>query len=96
MMGCSSTRPLQTGRIWNLQDAKNHFSEVFELALTRGPQVVTRRGTSRVVILSYEEYRCLTQPQGDLVEFFQNSPLAGVELDLARIQDYPRDIDIGE
>lgn len=30
--------------MWNLSEAKNKFSEVFELALHKGPQVITRRG----------------------------------------------------
>lgn len=30
--------------IWQVQEAKNHFSEVIDRALTEGPQVVTRHG----------------------------------------------------
>ena len=30
----------------------------------------------------------------DLIEFFRNSPLFGVELDLTRSKDYGRDVDI--
>jgi prevent-host-death family protein len=80
---------------WQLQEAKNRFSEVFEKALVEGPQIVSRRGAKRVVIISEEEYNFLTHPKGDLVEFFQNSPFAGVDLDLDRNQDYPRDVHFG-
>jgi antitoxin Phd len=96
-MGC--TQKLLTERpetVWKLQDAKNRFSEVFEKALSEGPQLVSRRGTSRVVIISEAEYDCLIHPQGRLVDFFQNSPFAGVDLNLERLQDLPREIDFGE
>ena len=44
---------------WHLQDAKNRFSAVVELALGGEPQRVTRRGRPAVVVLSVEEYERL-------------------------------------
>ena len=44
---------------WQLQDAKNKFSEVVEKALQEGPQVVTRRGVKTVIILSVKDYQKL-------------------------------------
>lgn len=79
---------------WQLQEAKNRFSEVVDEALTHGPQTVTRHGREVVVILSMEEYRRMQKPKNSLVEFFQNSPLADVELDLTRSKDFPRDIEL--
>lgn len=79
---------------WKLQDAKNHFSEVVELALTDGPQEVTKRGRHAVVVLSFDLYQQLTRPKKDLVDFFQSSPLKGIELDLERQNDLPRDIEL--
>lgn len=71
-------------RTWQLQEAKNKFSEVVEEALREGPQVVTKRGVETVVILSHSEYVRLTAPQQKLSAFFRESPLAEVELDLRR------------
>lgn len=79
---------------WQLQEAKNRFSEVVEEALTHGPQTVTRHGREVVVILSMEEYRRMQAPQNTLVEFLQTSPLAGVELDITRSRDFGRDIEL--
>lgn len=79
---------------WKLQDAKNHFSEVVECAIDKGPQEVTKRGKHAVVVLSFELYQKLIQPKDSLVDFFQNSPLKGVELDLDRLKDRPRDIEL--
>jgi antitoxin Phd len=40
---------------WNLADAKNRFSELVNLALTKGPQRVRRRA-DEVVIMSVKDY----------------------------------------
>ena len=79
---------------WKLQDAKNHFSQVVNYALTEGPQEVTKRGENSVVVLSYDLYRSLIQPKEDIVDFLQNSPLKGLKLDLDRKKDFPREIDL--
>jgi antitoxin Phd len=73
--------------IWQLQEAKNRLSEVVDRACDEGPQAITRRGREVAVVLSAAEYRKLTGRKEDLVEFFQNSPLAGLELDLERNKD---------
>ena len=61
---------------WQLQDAKNKFSEVINLALSKGPQLITRRGEKTAVLLSYIEYEKLCKAQGKLSDFFRASPLA--------------------
>ncbi len=72
---------------WQLQDAKNRFSEVVNKALRNGPQVVTRRGKETVVIISVEQYRKLVRPKTSIVDFFQKSPLRNMGLDLRRKKD---------
>jgi antitoxin Phd len=85
--------------IWQVQTAKARFSEVFRLARTAGPQRITRQGKEGVVMISEEQYERLLakshQPKS-LVQFFRESPLVGVELDLERDKDTGRDIDIEE
>jgi prevent-host-death family protein len=77
---------------WQLQDAKNRFSEVVKRAHENGPQIVTRRGTETVVVISIEEYRRLTRPKTSLVSFFRESPLFDSEIDLSRSKDLPREV----
>ena len=79
---------------WQLQDAKNRFSEVVEKALRSGPQVVTRRGVKTVIIMSLKEYLKLTKRKTNLVEFLRESPLKGIELDLERDKNLARDVDL--
>ena len=77
---------------WQLQDAKNRFSEVVNTALRKGPQIVTRHGIDSVVIISVDDYRRLSRPKTNLVSFFRKSPLFGVQLDLSRKKDAPREV----
>lgn len=81
---------------WQLQEAKNHFSEVVEQAIKHGPQTVTKHGREAVVVMSIEEYQRIKQPPKNLFQFFQDSPLYGVELDLTRSKELPRDIDLSD
>ncbi len=62
---------------WQLQEAKNKLSEVINLALSVGPQLITRRGEKAAVLLSYRDYEKLCKAQGRLSEFFRESPLSG-------------------
>jgi antitoxin Phd len=82
-------------RCWQLQTAKARFSEVFTLARTEGPQLITRRGNEGVIMVPVEQFDRLLvrsrQPES-LVQFFRESPLVGVHLDLERDKDPGRDI----
>lgn len=48
--------------VWQLQEAKQKFSEMVRRALSEGPQFVTRHGDEVVVVLSAQMYRELSQP----------------------------------
>lgn len=76
---------------WQLHDAKNRFNEVVENAIQEGPQVITKRGKEAVIIVSIEDYCKLTSPSNSLIEFFHQSPLYDMELDLERNQDFSRE-----
>ncbi len=80
--------------IWQLQEAKNRFSEVVKKALNEGPQTVTRHGEEAVVIISKGEYDRLVKSKTSLLDFFRQSPLVGIELDLSRDQSLPRNVDL--
>ncbi len=69
---------------WQLQDAKNKFSNLVKKAQHTGPQVVTKYGKDAVVVLSIDEYKKIIKPKMNLVKFFQSSPLANTELDISR------------
>ena len=80
-------------KCWQLCEAKNIFVELVDQALAQGPQVVTQRGKEVVVVLFKEEYGRLKKSQFSFVDFFQDSPLVGMELDLERDKSSPRDVE---
>jgi antitoxin Phd len=90
-------KPKVASHTWQLQTAKARFSEVFQLARSEGPQVITRQGKDAVVMLPIEQFDRLIvrsrQPES-LVKFFRNSPLVGLELDFERDKDTGRDIEL--
>ena len=81
-------------KTWQLQEAKNKLSEVVDRALKDGPQTITRRGQRTVIVVSVKDYENLVKPKNSLVDFFQKSPLSGVELDIERVKDYYREVDL--
>jgi prevent-host-death family protein len=82
------------GNVWQLQEAKNKFSNLVDKAHHDGPQVVTKHGKESVVIIAIEDYKKLNKPKSDLVSFFKTSPLSGINLDLTRDKSSSRDIEL--
>jgi prevent-host-death family protein len=58
---------------WQLQEAKNRFSEVVRQA-QRAPQTVTLHGKPSVVIVSFDEYLSLTRPKKSLLDVMRSAP----------------------
>ncbi|HEY9720202.1 MAG TPA: type II toxin-antitoxin system prevent-host-death family antitoxin [Trichormus sp.] len=82
---------------WQVQTAKSRFSELFRLARTEGPQLITRQGRDGVVMLPVEQFELLVararQPES-LLEFLRKSPLVGLEVEFERDKDPGRDFGI--
>ena len=74
---------------WQVQEAKQRFSELVQRALDEGPQVVTRRGEDVVVVVSAKEYQSLTGNKPDFKEFLLSGPDLSL-LDLERPAEHPR------
>lgn len=78
---------------WQLQTAKQHFSELVQRARNEGPQVVTKHGKDAVVVVSAEDYQRLSGDQPSLVEFIRSAPDFEL-LDLRRVGDTGRDVEL--
>lgn len=93
----STSQEAFIGESWQVQNAKARFSEVFRRARTEGPQRITRQGKEGVVMIAEEDYKRLAskshQPK-NLVQFFRQSPLVGLDLDLERDRDPGREIEL--
>ena len=60
--------------VWALQDAKSKFSAVVNRACEVEPQIVTRHGQPVVVMLSYSEYRKLSEPACSPIDVLLGGP----------------------
>lgn len=73
---------------WSLVDAKTHLEEVIERAEDDGPQALERHRDDQGILLAPdswdEDHPAL---KGTLLEFFERSPLRGLDLDLTRESD---------
>ena len=77
---------------WQLADAKNKLSKVVQLALSEGPQRITRRQDA-VILLSEEEYLQLTGQRLGFKAFLLEGH--GLDtLDLARDKSAMREIEL--
>lgn len=86
---------------WQLQEAKQRFSELVRRAEREGPQVVTRHGEEVVVVVPAEEWRRMSGRDGEkrmgFKEFLMSAP-EGLEMIIPERpkDDYPREVDLGE
>lgn len=71
---------------WQVQEAKNKFSEVIERASQGEVQIITRRGEEIAVIIGIDAYRRLTTPAPRLIDVLRNAPPGFDELEIARQQ----------
>jgi prevent-host-death family protein len=80
---------------WQVQEAKQRFSEVVRSARSDGPQFVTRHGDEVAVVLDIREYRRLKGGVRDFKAFLASGPETD-ELHLRRADDLPRIPDLGD
>ena len=78
---------------WQVQQAKQQFSELIRRTLDEGPQVVTRHGEEVVVVVSVEEFHRSRMQRADLGDFLLSGPDFDL-LDLERRREFPRATDL--
>jgi len=77
---------------WQVQEAKQRFSELIRSAHVDGPQVVTRHGEDIAVVIDIAEYRQLKGEVVDFKDYLRAGPHFD-DLDLSRSADHPRQLD---
>jgi prevent-host-death family protein len=80
--------------MWSVAGAKARFSELIEKAQQEGPQTITRNGRRVAVVISVEEWERRTKPREGLGAFFARSPLRDSGIDLERLAEAPREIEL--
>ena len=79
---------------WQLQEAKQRFSELIRSVEADGPQFVTRHGEEVAVVVSIAEYRHLRNAGKDFKGFLQSAP--DVDLEISRSASPARRVDLSE
>jgi prevent-host-death family protein len=80
---------------WQLQEAKQRFSELIRSVATEGPQVVTRHGEEVAVVIDIAEYRRLRGGGPDFKQFLRSAPDFD-ELTINRSTAPARTVHLGE
>jgi prevent-host-death family protein len=78
---------------WQVQEAKQKFSELVRRTLEEGPQVVTKHGEEVVVVVPVEEFRRMNGEKQDFKEFLLSGSDLSV-LDLESPKEVPRDVEL--
>ena len=79
---------------WQLQAAKARLSEVVERACREGPQIITRHGSERAVVLSIEDYKALIGTDAAFKRHLLGGPKFE-EFSIERNHDTGRAVDLG-
>jgi prevent-host-death family protein len=78
---------------WQVQEAKQRFSELLRAASADGPQIVTRHGEEIAVVIDIADYHRLQRSLTDFKDYLRSGP-AFDDLDLPRSQERPRPVDL--
>jgi prevent-host-death family protein len=81
---------------WQVQEAKQRFSEVLRAAESGEPQIVTKHGEEVAVLLDIAEYRRLLGEPVTLMEYLRHEADADDDFEFERRRDLPRDVDLAE
>jgi prevent-host-death family protein len=81
---------------WQVQEAKQRFSEVLRGAESGEPQIVTKHGAEVAVVIDIVEYRRLRGERVGMMEYLRADPVDDVDLDaeIDRPREQARDIDL--
>jgi prevent-host-death family protein len=79
---------------WQVQEAKQRFSEVLRAAESGEPQIVTKHGEEVAVLIDIAEYRRLRGESVSFMEYLRVAPSADADFEIERGDDLSRDIDL--
>lgn len=82
-------------RTWQLQTAKNHFSEVVAEASQGNPQLVTKNGHPAVYVVDCDTYEKAMRKQGpSRKELLRSRPHKDVALVIERSREPGREVEL--
>jgi prevent-host-death family protein len=79
---------------WQVQEAKQRFSEVLRAAESGEPQIVTRHGQEVAVVIDIAAYQRLCGHTMSFMRYLRAAPTLDVDLAIERSPDLPRELDL--
>jgi prevent-host-death family protein len=79
---------------WQVQEAKQRFSEVLRAAESGEPQIVTKHGEEVAVVIDIAEYRRLRGETLSFMDYLRAGPPVDIDLEIERPRESPRDVDL--
>jgi prevent-host-death family protein len=79
---------------WQVQEAKQRFSEVLRAAEAGEPQIVTKHGEEVAVVIDIAEYRRLRGEAVSFMAYLRSEPFVDDDVVAERRSDAPREIDL--
>jgi prevent-host-death family protein len=65
---------------WQLQEAKNKFSQVVNNSLEQGPQIISRHGQNTAVLISFADYQKLTKKKPTVQQALMATDISDLDL----------------
>jgi prevent-host-death family protein len=81
-------------RWWQVQEAKQRFSEMLRAAESGEPQIVTRHGEEVAVMIDIAQYHHFQGQSVRFMDYLRSEPLLDADLEIERASDAPRTVDL--
>jgi len=62
-------------RSWSISEARSRISDVFDAALSEGPQKIERREQSAVVVISESAWKTIEGDYADFADLILSAPI---------------------
>jgi prevent-host-death family protein len=86
---------------WQIQEAKQRFSEMIRAATSKGPQVITRHGEDIAIVIDVREFHRLSRAAVNLTDVLLGGPKVDdsiidvfAEIEAERKTDLERPVDL--
>ena len=71
-------------RSWSISEARSKIADLFEAALSEGPQKIERREQDAVVVISASAWRTIENEYADFADLILSAPLEDDDLPTRR------------
>lgn len=78
-------------QVWNIDDAIKNFYDLINSVLSHQIQIIELKNQQKVLLISMEDFEKTIKPKNTLVDFFKQSPLFDMPIELERNKEFGRE-----